>query len=170
MLKIFSVNDLVDFVMLFLLVKRLFSGSWQWCIGGFVSQVGFIDILDCMFLGGCIQFNFFIVQEEDNESVWQLVFFSDFLFSQIFVGVQEGGSLEVEVIYQLVILVMDFLSYFGVNKGLQNLSFVKIESYEIIQMSYYFGVFMGYDIKVGEFIGNFWRLRYIYFLFFFLIY
>lgn len=62
--------------------------------------------------------------------------------------------MEVEVIYQLVMLVMDFLSYFGVNKGREWLEFVKIESYEVVQMSYYLGVLMGYDIKVGEFIGN----------------
>lgn len=75
-------------------------------------------------------------------------------------GGQEGSSLEAEATHQLVTLVMDFLSYPGANKGGENSSFVKTESYEVVQMSHYLGVLMGYDIKVGEFTGNPRRLRY----------
>lgn len=170
MLKILSANDLADLAMLSLSAKRSSSGSRQRRTGGFVSQTGSIDISDRMFLGGRIQSNLPTVQEEDNESARQSVSSSDSSFSQILAGVQEGGSLEAEATHQLVTLVMDFLSYPGANKGLQNSSFVKTESYEIIQMSHYLGVLMGYDIKVGEFTGNPRRLRYTYPLFSFPIY
>ena len=125
-----------------------------------MSQAGSIDISDRMFLGGRIQSNLPTVQEEENESSRHSVSSSDSSFSQMFAGVQEGSSLEAEATHQLVTLVMDFLSYPGANKGVQNSSFVKTESYEIIQMSHYLGVLMGYDIKVGEFTGNPRRLRY----------
>ena len=68
--------------------------------------------------------------------------------------------MEAEATHQLVTLVMDFLSYPGAGKGSENSSFVKTESYEVVQMSHYLGVLMGYDIKVGEFTGNPRRLRY----------
>ena len=68
--------------------------------------------------------------------------------------------MEAEATHQLVTLVMDFLSYPGANKGGEGSGFVKTESYEVIQMSHYLGVLMGYDIKVGEFTGNPRRLRY----------
>ena len=169
-LKILRANDLADLAVLSLSAKRSSSGSRQRRTGGFVSQTGSIDISDRMFLGGRIQSNLPTVQEEDNESARQSVSSSDSSFSQMFAGVQEGASLEAEATHQLVTLVMDFLSYPGANKGLQNSSFVKTESYEIIQMSHYLGVLMGYDIKVGEFTGNPRRLRYTFPLFSFPIY
>lgn len=54
---------------------------------------------------------------------------------------------------------MDFLAYPGANKLLIPSEFVKTESYEVVQMSHYLGVLMGYDIKVGEFTGDPRRLR-----------
>lgn len=125
-----------------------------------MNQAGSIDISDRMFLGGRIQSNLPTVQEEDNESSRQSVSSSDSSFSQMLTGVQEDSSLEAEATHQLVTLVMDFLSYPGANKGGENSSFVKTESYEVVQMSHYLGVLMGYDIKVGEFTGNPRRLRY----------
>lgn len=113
-----------------------------------------------MFLGGRIQSNLPTVQEEEHENSRQSVASTDSSFSQLLSGVQqEGGSLEAEATHQLVTLVMDFLSYPGAEKGAENSSFVKTESYEVVQMSHYLGVLMGYDIKVGEFTGNPRRLR-----------
>ena len=125
-----------------------------------MNQSGSIDISDRMFLGGRIQSNLPTVQEEDNESSRHSMSSTDSSFSQMLSGGQEGSSLEAEATHQLVTLVMDFLSYPGANKGGENSSFVKTESYEIVQMSHYLGVLMGYDIKVGEFTGNPRRLRY----------
>ncbi|KAJ7365310.1 response to drug [Desmophyllum pertusum] len=138
--------------------KKSSSGGRQRRTGGFVNQTGSIDISDRMFLGGRVQSNLPTVQEEDNEGSRQSVSSTD-SFSQMLSGGQEGSSLEAEATHQLVTLVMDFLSYPGANKGVENSSFVKTESYEVVQMSHYLGVLMGYDIKVGEFTGNPRRLR-----------
>ena len=140
--------------------KKSSSGGRQRRTGGFVNQTGSIDISDRMFLGGRVQSNLPTVQEEDNEGSRQSVSSTDSSFSQMLSGGQEGSSLEAEATHQLVTLVMDFLSYPGANKGVENSSFVKTESYEVVQMSHYLGVLMGYDIKVGEFTGNPRRLRY----------
>ena len=113
-----------------------------------------------MFLGGRIQSNLPTVQEEDNEISRQSVSSTDSYFSQLLGVGQEGSSMEAEATHQLVTLVMDFLSYPGANKGRERSEFVKTESYEVVQMSHYLGVLMGYDIKVGEFTGNPRRLRY----------
>ena len=136
--------------------KTSTSGSRQRRTGGFTNQTGSIDIADRMFLGGRIQSNLPTVQEEENETQRQSVASTDSSFSQVLSGGQEGSSLEAEATHQLVTLVMDFLSY----PGAENSSFVKTESYEVVQMSHYLGVLMGYDIKVGEFTGNPRRLRY----------
>ena len=125
-----------------------------------MNQSGSIDISDRMFLGGRIQSNLPTVQEEDNEISRQSVSSTDSSFSQLLGVGQEGSSMEAEATHQLVTLVMDFLSYPGANKGRERSEFVKTESYEVIQMSHYLGVLMGYDIKVGEFTGNPRRLRY----------
>ena len=125
-----------------------------------MNQSGSIDISDRMFLGGRIQSNLPTVQEEDNEISRQSVSSTDSYFSQLLGVGQEGSSMEAEATHQLVTLVMDFLSYPGANKGRERSEFVKTESYEVVQMSHYLGVLMGYDIKVGEFTGNPRRLRY----------
>ena len=70
---------------------------------------------------------------------------------------QESSDLEAAATHQLVTLVMDFLAYPGVKET--SSKFVKTESYEVVQMSHYLGVLMGYDIKVGEFTGDPRRLR-----------
>lgn len=68
--------------------------------------------------------------------------------------------MEAEATYQLVTLVMDFLAYPRGNKSAEIVDvFVKTENYEIVQMSHYLGVLMGYDIKVLEFTGDPRRLR-----------
>ena len=139
--------------------KKSSGGGRQRRTGGFTNQTGSIDISDRMFLGGRIQSNLPTVQEEENESHRQSNASSDSSFSQILSVGQDGSSLEAEATHQLVTLVMDFLSYPGAEKGAENSSFVKTESYEVIQMSHYLGVLMGYDIKVGEFTGNPRRLR-----------
>ncbi|XP_068682061.1 protein unc-79 homolog isoform X2 [Montipora foliosa] len=127
--------------------------------GGFKNQSSSTDLTDGMFLGGRIQSNLPTVQEEDNENSRQSVTSTDSTFSQLLNGTSVGGSLEAEANHQLVTLVMDFLSYPGAEKGDKNSSFVRTESYEVIQMSHYLGVLMGYDIKVEEFTGNPRRLR-----------
>lgn len=142
--------------------KKSSSGSRQRRTGGFTNQAASIDISDRMFLGGRIQSNLPTVQEEDQDSYRHSVASTDSSFSQVLTGGQEGGSLEAEATHQLVTLVMDFLSYPGAEKGAENSSFVKTESYEVVQMSHYLGVLMGYDIKVGEFTGNPRRLRYVF--------
>ena len=140
--------------------KKSSSGGRQRRTGGFTNQASSIDISDRMFLGGRIQSNLPTVQEEEHENSRQSVASTDSSFSQLLGGVQqEGGSLEAEATHQLVTLVMDFLSYPGAEKEAENSSFVKTESYEVVQMSHYLGVLMGYDIKVGEFTGNPRRLR-----------
>ena len=145
---------------LFLPGKKSSGSIRQRRTGGFTSQGGSIDIADRMFLGGRIQSNLPTVQEEENENHRQSVASTDSSFSQVLSGGQDGSSLEAEATHQLVTLVMDFLSYPGAEKGAENSSFVKTESYEVVQMSHYLGVLMGYDIKVGEFTGNPRRLRY----------
>ena len=140
--------------------KKSSTGGRLRRTGGFTNQASSVDISDRMFLGGRIQSNLPTVQEEEHENSRQSVASTDSSFSQLLSGVQqEGGSLEAEATHQLVTLVMDFLSYPGAEKGAENSSFVKTESYEVVQMSHYLGVLMGYDIKVGEFTGNPRRLR-----------
>ena len=140
-------------------VKKSSSSNRQRRSGGFKSQSSSVDIADTMFLGGRIQSNLPTVQEEENECSRQSVASTDSSFSQLLGGAPVGSSLEAEATHQLVTLVMDFLSYPGAEKGDENSSFVKTESYEVIQMSHYLGVLMGYDIKVEEFTGNPRRLR-----------
>ncbi|XP_067032005.1 protein unc-79 homolog isoform X2 [Acropora muricata] len=140
-------------------VKKSSSSNRQRRSGGFKNQSSSVDIADSMFLGGRIQSNLPTVQEEENESSRQSVASTDSSFSQLLGGAPVGSSLEAEATHQLVTLVMDFLSYPGAEKGDENSSFVKTESYEVIQMSHYLGVLMGYDIKVEEFTGNPRRLR-----------
>ncbi|XP_074630271.1 protein unc-79 homolog isoform X2 [Acropora palmata] len=140
-------------------VKKSSSSNRQRRSGGFKNQSSSVDIADSMFLGGRIQSNLPTVQEEENESNRQSVASTDSSFSQLLGGAPVGSSLEAEATHQLVTLVMDFLSYPGAEKGDENSSFVKTESYEVIQMSHYLGVLMGYDIKVEEFTGNPRRLR-----------
>ena len=154
------------FISFYFLGKKSSSGGRQRRTGGFVNQSVSIDISDRMFLGGRIQSNLPTVQEEDNESSRQSVSSTDSSFSQLLSVGQEGSSMEAEATHQLVTLVMDFLSYPGANRGGERSEFVRTESYEVIQMSHYLGVLMGYDIKVGEFTGNPRRLRYRYSLIF----
>ena len=112
-----------------------------------------------MFLGGRIQTNLPTLKEEDNESSFQSADSVDSNVSQLMSGASEGSSMEAEATHQMVTLVMDFLSYPGGTKQGEGASFQKTESYEVVQMSHYLGVLMGYDIKVGEFTGNPRRLR-----------
>ena len=146
-----------------------FTGNSKSFIGGRQRRTGSfqpnqnpgVDIAERMFLGGRLQSNLPTLMEEEieKESSRMSLASMDSVVSQAGGVTPEGGNLEAEATHQLVTLVMDFLAYPGDNKGLEPRNFVKTECYEVIQMSHYLGVLMGYDIKVGEFTGNPSRLR-----------
>ncbi|XP_048586447.1 protein unc-79 homolog isoform X2 [Nematostella vectensis] len=132
--------------------------------GGFGQMTS--DLSDRMFLGGRVQNNLPTVIEEgdsekgDKESQRLSHASEDSSLSQeASQAVADSGNLEAAATHQLVTLVMDFLAYPGANKNSKRGQFVQTQSFEVVTMSNYLGVLMGYDIKVGEFTGDPRRLR-----------